>query len=182
MKKQKIQFIAACVVLVACVGAYLLLQAYNKNNEESEESTEIAVKEIDTDEITGFSYIYEGQTLAFTKEGEEWKCSSLDADIDEDSISALLGKLDQISAAEKISPDEYGSLTEYGLDEPANTITITTAKTTETILIGSYNEMLSEYYMKVDGDENVYLVDSAIPSAFEVGADSFIIEKETETE
>ena len=37
---------------------------------------------------------------------------------------------------------------------------------TTTIDIGDYNEMLSEYYIKVSGDENVYLADSTLKDAF----------------
>ena len=52
---------------------------------------------------------------------------------------------------------------------------------TTTIDIGDYNEMLSEYYIKVSGDENVYLADSTLKDAFSKTADT-MVEKEESTE
>ena len=67
------------------------------------------------------------------------------------------------------------------MDQPQNTITVTCGDETTTIDIGDYNEMLSEYYIKVSGDENVYLADSTLKDAFSKTADT-MVEKEESTE
>ena len=84
--------------------------------------------------------------------------------MDADKITTLLDNLKKVTAAEAIT--DYDSLSDYGLDQPQNTITVTCGDETTTIDIGDYNEMLSEYYIKVSGDENVYLADSTLKDAF----------------
>ena len=42
--------------------------------------------------------------------------------------------------------------------------------------------MVSEYYLKMEGDDAVYLVDSTLKDTFSKTADSLVKEKDTETE
>ena len=51
-----------------------------------------------------------------------------------------------------------------------------------TLYIGNYNDMLGKYYLKMEGDDNVYLIDSGIPNAFSVQPESMAAQEETETE
>ena len=101
--------------------------------------------------------------------------------LDADQITTLLNHLKKVTAAEAIT--DYDSLSDYGLDQPQNTITVTCGDETTTIDIGDYNEMLSEYYVKVSGDEKVYLMDSTLKDAFSKTADTMVVQEDsTETE
>ena len=87
----------------------------------------------------------------------------------------------KITAAEAI--DDYDSIADYGLDQPQNTITVTCGNETTTIDIGDYNEMLQEYYIKISGDDKIYLADSTLKDAFSKKPDTMIQQEEsTETE
>ena len=50
------------------------------------------------------------------------------------------------------------------------------------IYAGNKSDLLSEYYIKVEGDDNVYLVSSNIVTDFDKDPEDFIDETETETE
>ena len=91
----------------------------------------------------------------------------------------MLGNLEKITAEETLN--EYDQLSDYGLDEPQKTITVTCGEDTMVLSIGDYNEMLSEYYLEMKDDDSVYLIGSAIPTAFEKHPDD-LAETETETE
>ena len=81
------------------------------------------------------------------------------------------------------SVDDYDSIADYGLDQPQNTITVTCGNETTTIDIGDYNEMLQEYYIKISGDDKIYLADSTLKDAFSKKPDTMVQQEEsTETE
>lgn len=188
MNKQKKQFLILCIVLVVCVIAYLIVSAYNKKQEEKESAEEEAAKitafSVDADSITAFSYTLDGETLSFTKEDGEWKYDTDPSlNLNESTITTMLSDLTEVTAVEKITEDETEDSSEYGFDTPANTISVTADGKTTTISIGNYNEMLSEYYLMVEGEETVYLVDSTLTNTFANSVDSLIAEEtDTETE
>ena len=93
---------------------------------------------------------------------------------------AMLEKLNGVIALETL--DSYDSLSDYGFDKPQNTITVTVGDKTTTFYIGDYNDMVSEYYLKMEGDDAVYLVDSTLKDTFSKTADSLVKEEDTETE
>lgn len=182
MKRQKKQFIALLIVLILCVAAYGLVMLYNKKNEEaktdSEEAAKISLTDFDTEDVTAFSYVQDGVTLSFTKDGEEWKYDAdQSVDLKESAVESLLSSAASLTATEKV--EDAGTVSDYGLDEPSNTITITTKAGTTTLYIGSCNDMLNQYYVAREGDENIYLVDSTTATIFNKSIESLT---ETDTE
>ncbi len=182
MNRQKKQFIALLIVLILCVAAYGLVMLYNKrtqkNKEDSEEAAKIALTDYSTEDVTAFSYVLDGVTLSFTKDGDEW---SYDADtsinISASAVESLLSSASSMTAAEKVENPQDKA--DYGFDEPSNTITITTKAGTTTLYIGASNDMLSQYYAMKEGDDSIYLVDSATATIFNKTLDSLT---ETSTE
>ena len=74
-------------------------------------------------------------------------------------------------------------LSQYGLEEPFRTITAVLSDGTQVVIYaGNKSDLLSEYYIKVEGDDNVYLVSSNIVTDFDKDPEDFIDETETETE
>ncbi len=123
-----------------------------KRQEESEAENQVMVAKLDVDSIDSFSYMVDGITYSYQKNGE----------------------------AEEALTD-YDDLSDYGLDSPQNSITVTCGETSKTFAIGDYNEMLAEYYLKVDGDDSVYLVDSTLMNAFSREPQS-LVKAEEDTE
>lgn len=185
MKKQKIQMIVIVVILLLGIVAYFVANQYTKKQEQRDKDSEtqgqVSLSVIDPDSVDAFSYIVDGTTYSYTKSGDTWTCENdTTLKLDSDSIATLLGNLKKITAAEAI--DSYDSLSDYGLDQPQNTITVTCGGETTTIDIGDYNEMLKEYYIKLSGDDKVYLMDSTLKDAFSKTPDTMVKEESTETE
>lgn len=186
MKKQKIQMLVIVVILLLCIVAYFLATRYAKQQEQRDKDSEtqgqVNLTVIDPDDVDAFSYIADGTTYSYTKNKDTWTCENdTSLKMDADSIATLLGNLKKITAAEAI--DDYDSIADYGLDQPQNTITVTCGNETTTIDIGDYNEMLQEYYIKISGDEKIYLADSTLKDAFSKKPDTMVQQEEsTETE
>lgn len=186
MKKQKIQMLVIVVILLLCIVAYFLATRYAKQQEQRDKDGEtqgqVNLTVIDPDDVDAFSYIADGTTYSYTKNKDTWTCENdTSLKMDADSIATLLGNLKKITAAEAI--DDYDSIADYGLDQPQNTITVTCGNETTTIDIGDYNEMLQEYYIKISGDDKIYLADSTLKDAFSKKPDTMVQQEEsTETE
>ena len=186
MKKQKIQMLVIVVILLLCIVAYFLATRYAKQQEQRDKDSEtqgqVNLTVIDPDDVDAFSYIADGTTYSYTKNKDTWTCENdTSLKMDADSIATLLGNLKKITAAEAI--DDYDSIADYGLDQPQNTITVTCGNETTTIDIGDYNEMLQEYYIKISGDDKIYLADSTLKDAFSKKPDTMVQQEEsTETE
>ena len=184
MKKQKIQMILILVVLVLCIGAYFLVSHMAKQEEQKQKDSETegqtTIAEIDA-EVDAFFFFFNGKTYSYTKDGEDWKYDDDNSlQLDADSINTMLEKLNGVIALETL--DSYDSLSDYGLDKPQNTISVTVGDKTTTFYIGDYNDMVSEYYLKMEGDDAVYLVDSTLNDTFSKTVDTLVKEEDTETE
>ena len=103
------------------------------------------VTDIATEDVKAFSYQYNNETLSFVKE---------------DAVGTLVTTAAQLTADQEIR--DYEDLSEYGLETPSNTITLTTGDGTTTLLIGNKNDMLSQYYVKTDQSDSIYLAGSAV--------------------
>lgn len=186
MEKQKKQFIVVLILLVVAVAAYLILHVYNDKKEAKEEAEEdadtITITDFDTDDVTAFSYQLNGETLSFTKDGDNWLYDGdTSLDLDEDSITSMLSAVSNLTTEEAL--EEYDSLSDYGQDTPSNTITVTTADGTITLLAGNQNEITNSYYMMTGDSDTVYLISTDLNSTFSSAVDDLIAEEEeTETE
>ena len=86
----------------------------------------------------------------------------------------MLAKLVSVTADEKIAKKDDVSQYGFTIDDNGNVIAETNTialtdedNTTYTLYIGKENPYdTSKYYMMVEGDDNIYLVDSDIQTAF----------------
>ena len=76
MQRQKKQFLVMVILLVIGIFAYLGVRFYNDKQEEKkaaeEEQSKTLVTDFKSDDITSFSYQYEGELLEFVKEDGTW--------------------------------------------------------------------------------------------------------------
>ena len=169
MEKQKKQLLVLLVLLILLILAYIGISFYNTSKEEEEaeqaEAETIHVTSLSVSDITEFSYVLDGETLSFTKNGSDW---SYDADqsidIDEDVLETLLEKAADITSTEEVT--EYDNLADFGLEEPANVISLTTEEATTTIYVGSENEVTGDYYLMLADGDTIYVVDSTVATGF----------------
>lgn len=170
MKKQKKQLIALCILLLICIVAWAGLTKWNKSQEqkkqEEEEASKVMVTDITTEDINAFSYQYNNETLSFVKEDGTWYYEAdKSISLDQDTMETLAATAAQLTAEQEIK--DYEDLSEYGLETPLNTITLTTGDGTTTLLIGNKNDMLSQYYVKTDQSDSIYLAGSAVYTTYQ---------------
>lgn len=182
MNKQKKQFAVVVILMAICIVVYFGVGKFYKNQEkkesESKEANTITAFELkDYDKITTFNYITNGTPITLTKDSDgKWHDSSdVSVNISKDSVETdMLAKLVSVTADEKIAKNDDVSQYGFAIDDngnvtaETNTIALTDEdNTTYTLYIGKENPYdTSKYYMMVEGDDNIYLVDSDIQTAF----------------
>jgi hypothetical protein len=159
---------AAIAVLVVFVVGYFVLRSYNDQQAEIEaiqaEANTTYVTEAVSSDITAFSYLVEGETLSFTKDGDNWVYDADPSiDIDESAITTLLGGLDNLKAEQVVTAE---SGVDYGFETPTNTISYTTSSGTSTLTIGMENPVTSQYYVKTDASEQIYIIATDLATTF----------------
>ena len=183
MKKQKKQLIALCILLLICIVAWVGLTKWNKSQEqkkqEEEEASKVTVTDVNTEDVNAFSYQYNNETLSFVKEDDTWYYEAdKSISLDQDTMETLIATTAQLTAEQEIK--DYEDLSEYVLETPSNTITLTTGDGTTTLLIGNKNDMLSQYYVKTDQSNSIYLAGSAVYTTYQKGIADLTVTESTE--
>ena len=153
MNRAKRLYILLGVLAAACIAAFAVLHL-EQRQEEIAESGE-TVLEIDPDAVQSLSWEYEGETLAFHRDGDGWLYDDDEAfPVDGEKIQELLGQFEAFDAAFVITDVE--DYAQYGLDDPTCTIQLATEEESYTIELGNYSNMGEQRYVST-GDGNVYL-------------------------
>lgn len=162
MKKKSVKMVASVAVLVVLCGAYFGVKSYVAKQEEQEEQQEETVTNVFSTEegdIKSLKFLIDKKEVTFEKEGDSWvKTDEKQFPVSQEKIQEAVSALTSIDADRVLENTE--DLSEYGLDEPQNTITVTTNDDKQTsIRIGIENESTSQYYVNKDDDRNtVYVV------------------------
>ena len=183
MKKQKKQFFIIICILVLCVGGYFVAKNLPDEEEETTVGTQShTVTSIVQDNVTGLSYLYEGDIVDLVKEDGVWKSSEdKSLSLDQTAVSNMLSYACSITTETVIENPE--SVSEYGLTNPQNTICLTlTDGSSVQLLIGDYLDIAEAYYAQLAGDANVYTIANYIPSAFSKSLDMLVAAEEETTE
>lgn len=169
MSRKGVTMAVGVVALIGLSGAYLALKGYNADQEEQEakdaEGEEIL--SIDSSALTGLEFTINGEQVSFVQEDGTWKKSDDETfPVDESYILSPISELAPLNAVRKLENAE--DISEYGMDEPQNTIRLTDEDGNETeIIIGATNSGTGDDYVMMNGDESViYTVSSDLRSAF----------------
>ncbi len=160
-KKQYLVLVIVLAVIVAALFAVRAAKSHKEKEEEKQKEAEIVYAvQFDADEVTAFSYQYEGNTLEFVKTDDTWTCKADESvDVDEDKIQNLLNAVSTVTADSTI--ENVSDISEYGLDEPTQEAAFVFEDgSTKTMTFGMENQVLGGYYLQVSDDTNVYLVSS----------------------
>lgn len=171
MSKKAKSIILMAVAFVLLLIAYFGVTKMNEKKAEQEakeEANKISIVKIDSEDVTGFSYDYNGADYSFTKDGENWY-SDEDKSISliQEDIETMLGTVADLKAERLIeSTDE--NFADYGLDQPTQTIEFKSKDgSTTVLLVGNMNSTTGSYYLAVQGEKTVYTVDAASATAFQ---------------
>lgn len=182
MKKQKKQMLILLIVCLVCVGGYFLLQKVDLEKEEETTASETVKLDIfDSESISELTVAGENE-LHFVKKDDVWYAAEDESlNLDQSTVQSLVRNLKTIYVDTVIEAPE--DLDQFGLADPAMTVTAVMADgNTAVIYTGIYNDMTYCYYIQVEGDANVYLVDNYVIGSCKKSLDEFIVVEETETE
>ena len=180
MKKKSVKLVAAVGVLVVLSGAYVGVKTYvakqdakeTESEEENDETKEIV--SISSDDVKSIKFIIDKKEVTFEKDGDTWiKSDESEFPVDQDKLDTLAGSFSSVTAERTLENVE--DVSEYELDQPENTITITTEDGETTVIqVGMENDSTSQEYIELNNDSStVYVVGSTTFQSFEGGLYDF---------
>lgn len=167
MKKQARQLVGMLVVLAVLAAGFAALRKYNEAQAaKPAEEDSIRLNDLEQDEIVGISYDYGDETYVFEKEEDTWYyAEDHTRNLIQYRLSTMASYLAPLEVEEVI-----GNVTDYeqyGLENPEGHISFQTAEDSFGIWVGDFNSMEQAYYIRLDGDNNVYLVQSKFMTVFD---------------
>ena len=162
MKKKTVKLVSAVVVLGVVSGAYVGVNHYvssQEAKEAEEKDTSVDLVSLEADDITAVSFTADQNEVEFDKKDDSWtEKSDANFPVNQDTVDSAVKGVASLTADQEISDVE--DLSQYDLDSPQNTITLTTADGDTSLQIGMESSNNQYYVKKADDDKNVYLVSS----------------------
>ena len=184
MKKKQRQMIGMLLALVVLAAAFLGIRQYNKNiasATSTTEDTQETVLDVNSDDITSFRYVYEGETYAFEKEDDTWYYTDDHSlNLNQDRIKAMILKVAPLKADQVI--ENVTDMSQYGLADPDRTIQYETADRSVIINVGNLNSMTSQYYIAFPSEMKVYVVATNVVTGFNYTLEDLVEETTEATE
>lgn len=169
------------VTLIVLAAAFLGLRQYNKSEAEDTsvtEDTDETVLDVNYDDLTSFSYVYEGETYSFEKEDDTWYYTDDHSlNLNQNKLKAMLLKVAPLKVNQVIK--NVTDMSQYGLANPERTISYETADRSVIINVGDLNSMTSQYYIAFPSEMTVYAVTTNVVTGFNYTLDD-LVEKTTE--
>ena len=175
MKKKTVKLVSAVVVLGVACGAYVGVNSYvssQEAKEAEEEDKSVDLINLKADEVTAVSFKADDADVEFDRKDDSWtEKSDADFPVNQDTVDDAVKGVASLTADQEISDVE--DLSQYELDDPQNTITLTTVDGDTTLQVGMESSNNQYYVKKVDDDKNVYLVASTSLEPFMGGLYDF---------
>lgn len=176
--------IGMLLALVVLVAAFLGIRQYNKNASSAAsttEDTQETVLDVNSDDITNFRYVYEGETYVFEKEDDTWYyADDHSLNLNQDRIKAMILKVAPLKVNQVI--ENVTDMSQYGLTNPERTIQYETADRSVIINIGNLNSMTSQYYIAFPSEMKVYVVTTNVVTGFNYTLEDLVEVEETAEE
>lgn len=170
MKRRKT--IILLLGILTAVSAVTLVIRQVEDRKEQIKNTDEVILSVNPDEVDSLAWKYDSTELSFHKTEKTWLWDGDGAfPVNADVIRSLISDFESFSASFII--ENADDLSQYGLDAPICTITLSAGEQTHGILLGSYSTMDSQRYVSV-GDGNVYLVSEDPFYDFEIVLDDTI--------
>ncbi|MDE5833989.1 MAG: DUF4340 domain-containing protein, partial [Ruminococcus sp.] len=163
MKKVIIAMVALLVAAGGSFGAFLAVK--NKSDKETEKQvSELAdnvLFSFDSESITEINFdCPDGQYKAVRNEEDKWKLDSGEFTVDQTYISTLLSLVSDFTAETNFGEADSAKKAMYGLENPAETITLSDGTNSYTIYSGNITPTNDYYYIMVEGKNKIYTIDS----------------------
>ena len=168
--KKSTKLVSAAIVLAVLGGVYVGLNTYVTKEESTESSSEeeskTEVYSVKTDDIKSLEFIIDKKDTVFEKKDDSWvKKDETAFPVNQTTLDSAASALEKVEADRVL--ENVDDLTEYGLDSPSNSVTVTTDDGTTKFNIGDENTSTNQYYIaKDDEDSTVYVVSSSTVTPF----------------
>lgn len=174
MKNKTVKMLLAAAVLVVCCGVYAGITSYVASQEQTEseadEEETTTVFSASADDVRSLEFAVDDKETVFEKVDDVWmKKDETDFPVDQTTLDNAVSAVTSIDSDRVL--EEVEDLSEYGLDEPSNVISIVSEAEEETnttmLYVGDENQSTGQYYIRKDNDEKtVYLVDASCVEPF----------------
>ena len=160
-----------CLVLIAFVAGYFGLTRYQAAKEKAEkaEESDKELFQLSSDDINKVEYQGEKSSLTFKKNGKTWKLASDQKyPLNQDRITEMVDETTGVAATKTVTTS-CDDLTQYNLDKPDLTVTVTDTSGKETtIYVGMESVSGGGRYAYCGGDEQkIYLISTSLYSSFD---------------
>ncbi|MCD8148369.1 MAG: DUF4340 domain-containing protein [Clostridiales bacterium] len=174
MKRSKKLLILGIVVAALC--AVVGVERVVTQHVDSINTTDEVILSLDQGTLTSVSWTYEEETLEFEQTDDVWYDSN-DADfpVNQETLEDFLSWFEEVHACFII--DDVEDYSQYGLEDPQCTVTLTTEDEEIVVSIGDYSTMDEQRYIEI-GDGKVYLVEEDILEDISTERDDFMQQDE----
>ena len=168
--KTKQRTLAVLLVLVLVLGGLLWFVSRSNAAEEAASSAaaegSILLSSFAAGDVTSIRYAYGGETLTLNYDSGSWTLADdPDYHLDASACNTMVTALASLNAKRQLTaqPGE-----DYGLADPAVTVTVTAAGETNTFAFGTENPVTGDLYVQKAGDDAVYTVSGNKAACFEL--------------
>ena len=166
--KTKQRTLVVLLVLVLVLGGLLWFVSRSNAAEEAASSAaaEGMLSSFAAGDVTSIRYAYGGETLTLNYDSGSWTLADdPDYHLDASACNTMVTALASLNAKRQLTaqPGE-----DYGLADPAVTVTVTAAGETNTFAFGTENPVTGDLYVQKAGDDAVYTVSGNKAACFEL--------------
>ena len=171
-KKKGTGLLFAVLILIVLLVLYFVIDLQQKKADqeaETEETEESSLPvSVTNDEIAKVTVKNGDVTMTYTKNDDTWTYEEdSDFPLDESAVDTKMSKLTSLTVDRVLESPE--DLSEYGLDEPKQEVTVLkTDGTAFTLYIGNQNSSNNDFYVKVDDGTDVYTMPASSVNVFDM--------------
>lgn len=176
MKRSK-KILILSVIFILVIVAYMGTVKLTSQDGKDIKNASITVKEIDPSSISQISWERDSKSITLINTNGTWTFTGDETfPLDQSYPSSMVSAIANLKASRVM--DETEELKEYGLDSPYCKITILLKDGTQTTYsIGDMNEVTSEYYLMINEEKAVYMIDKTLKSAFDYSLDDMKVKE-----
>ena len=168
--KTKQRSLAVLLALVLVLGGLLWLVTRSNAAEEAASSAaaegSIVLSSFAADDAEQIRYTYQNETITLNCDSGSWTLADDPGyHLDASACNTMVTALASLNAKRQLTaqPGE-----DYGLADPAVTVTVTAAGETNTFAFGSQNPVTGDLYVQKAGDDAIYTVSGNKAACFEL--------------
>ncbi len=170
MKRTRTMLILAGVLIVLC--AVIALENALTLHYDSINTTDEIILTLDQETLTGVSWTYEEETLTFEAADGVWTdADDGDFPVNQEVMEEFLAHFEEVHACFII--EDVADYSQYGLEEPQCTVTLTAEDGETVVSLGGYSTMDAQRYISV-GDGKVYLIEDDLLDYITTDRDDFM--------